>query len=87
MFVTPDDITTLVIDWYADENTDLRRVAQTYCGIVTLFNPLQPENAEDPIFVTLSGIVKPVSPLQSSNAHFPILDTPSGIVTLFSPLQ
>ena len=34
----------------------------------TLVNPLQPENAEDPMLVTLSGIVTLASPLQPENA-------------------
>ena len=37
----------------------------TLSGIVTLVNPRQPENAEDPMLVTLSGIVTLVRPLQS----------------------
>ena len=33
-------------------------------GIVTLVRPLQPENAESPMLVTLLGIVTLVRPLQ-----------------------
>ena len=35
---------------------------------MTSFNPLQPENADHPMLVTLSGIVTLVSPLQPQNA-------------------
>jgi hypothetical protein len=38
----------------------------TLLGIVTLVRPLQLENAESPMFVTLSEIVKPVTPLFSN---------------------
>ena len=48
---------------------------------------LQPENAEDPMLVTLSGIAMLVSPLQPENAQSPMLVTLPGIVTLVSPLQ
>ena len=53
----------------------------THCGIVTLVTPLQPENAEEPMFVTLSGSVTLVRPLQPSNAEEPMLVTPCGIDT------
>ena len=35
--------------------------------------PLQPENAELPMLVTLSGIVTLVKPLQPENAELPML--------------
>ena len=43
--------------------------------MVMLVNPLQPENAELPMLVTLSGMVMLVKPLQPENAPFPILFT------------
>ena len=52
-----------------------------------LVRPLQTENAEEPIDVTLLGIVTLVSPVQSWNAQSPIDVTLSGIVTLVSPVQ
>ena len=55
--------------------------------VISKSESLQPENAEDPMFVTLSGIVTLASPLQRENADSPMLVTPSGIVTLVSPLQ
>ena len=64
MLVTLSEITTFVIDWYAEENTDDIPLAQTYCEMATSLIPLQPRNAEDPMLVTLSGIVTLVSLLQ-----------------------
>jgi len=50
-------------------------------------NPLQPENADDPMLVTESGIVTLVKPLQPENADDPMFVTELGIVTLVNPLQ
>ena len=47
--------------------------------MVILVNPVQPENAEDPIEVTLEGIEMLVSPEQDSNALGPIKVTLEGI--------
>ena len=47
-------------------------------------SPVQPENAEMPMLVTLDGIVMLVSPVQSLNAEFPMLVTLDGIVTFVS---
>ena len=44
-------------------------------GKVMLVSPLQPENALDPMLVTLDGIVTEVRPLQPSNALDPMLVT------------
>ena len=44
-------------------------------GIVTELNPLQPENAELPIEVTLFGMVIEAKPLQFANAELPIVVT------------
>jgi hypothetical protein len=46
--------------------------------------PLQPENAEFPMEVTLEGIVTLVRLLQLANAEFPMEVTLEGIVTLAS---
>ena len=54
---------------------------QTHCGTVTLVNPLQSENAELQMLVTLFGIVTLVRPLQPENAELPMLVTLSGIKT------
>ena len=51
-------------------------------GIVTLVRPVQPENAEFPMLVTLLGIVTLVRPVQPLNAETPMLVTLLGIVTL-----
>ena len=59
----------------------------TLDGIVTLVNPLQPENTLAPMSVTLEGIVTLGNSLQPENAESPMLITPSPIVTLVSPLQ
>ena len=40
----------------------------TFSGIVTSVKPLQPLNAELPMFVTLPGSVTSVKPLQPLNA-------------------
>ena len=56
-------------------------------GKVMLVSPLQPENALDPMLVTLDGIVTEVSLLQPENALSPILATLDGIVTEVSPSQ
>ena len=45
----------------------------TFPRIDTLVRPLQRENAQSPMLVTLSGIVTLVRPLQSENAEFPML--------------
>ena len=55
--------------------------------IATFVSPLQPENAEPPILLTLSGIVMLVKLVQPRNTEPPILVTPSGITTLVKPLQ
>ena len=55
--VTPSKMVTAVIDWYAAGNTEDRLSAQTHCGTVISRSPLQPENAEEPMFVTLFWIV------------------------------
>ena len=55
--------------------------------IVMLVNPVQLENTELPIDVTLLGIVMLVSPVQRANAVCPIDVTLLGIVMLVSPLQ
>ena len=60
-----------------------------FATIVTLVRPMQPENASDPMYVTLSGIVMLVSPLQLENVNSSMLVTLFGIVTLvrsFLPL-
>ena len=44
----------------------------TELGIVTLVNPLQPEKALLPIWVTEFGIVTLFKPLQSQKAYSPI---------------
>jgi hypothetical protein len=49
-------------------------------GITMLLMPLQPENAEPPIEVTLLGILIVVRPLQPENANPPIEVTPEGIM-------
>ena len=56
-------------------------------GIVTLVNPLHPENAEEPMDVTLLGIVTLVNLLHPRNAQLPIAVTLLGIVTLVNPVQ
>jgi len=48
---------------------------------------LQPQNAEEPMLVTLSGIVILVKLLQPENAEEPMLVTLSGIVMLAKLLQ
>ena len=53
-------------------------------GMVISSRPLQPENAESPMLVTLDGISMLVRPLQYQNAQFPMLVTPSEITTLLS---
>ena len=45
-------------------------------GISTLVNPLQPENAEEPMLVTDDGISTLVNPLQPENAEEPMLVRP-----------
>ena len=42
--------------------------------------PLQPENAEEPMLVTLSGTVICIIPLHPENAELPIVFTPSIMV-------
>ena len=54
---------------------------------VTLVRLPQPENASDPMLVTLLGMATLVSPLQFSNAYDPMFVTLFGIVTLVRPLQ
>ena len=49
--------------------------------MVILVRPVQPENAELPMFVTLSGIVMFVRPEQPVNAELPIVVTEE-IITL-----
>ena len=66
MLVKPSWMTTLVIDWYAEGN--VVESCDTQAGIVTFLSPLQPENAESEMLVTLEGIVTLVSPLQLENA-------------------
>ena len=52
-----------------------------------LISPVQPLNAEEPIFVMLLGIVMLVSPVQPLNAEEPIFVILLGIVMLVSSLQ
>ena len=52
-----------------------------------LVSPVQPENAPQPISVTLSGIVMVFNLAQPVNAPPPISVTLSGIVMLVSPVQ
>jgi hypothetical protein len=51
-------------------------------SIVTRVRLLQPENALQPILVTLAGIVMLVKPVRSENAQPTILVTPLGMVML-----
>ena len=55
--------------------------------MVTLVRPLQPENAEYPMLVTLSPMVTLVRPLQPENAEPPMLVTLLPMATLVRPLQ
>ena len=64
MLVTLSEITTFVIDWYAEENTDDNPLAQTYCEMTTSLIPLQLSNAENPMLDTPLPIVTLVRPLQ-----------------------
>ena len=57
----------------------------TLSGIVTLVEPVQPENAKFPMVMTPLGIVTLVRPAQPSKHRVPILVTLSGIVTLVKP--
>ena len=52
-----------------------------------LVKPLQWENAQSPIEVTLLGIVMFVKPVQPQNAQLPIEVTLSGIVIPVKPVQ
>ena len=54
---------------------------------VTLVRPVQPQNAQRSILVTLLGIVMLVRPVHSKNIPYSILVTPFEIVTLVRPLQ
>ena len=54
----------------------------TLSGIVTLVRPLQPENAESPMFVRLSGIITLANLAQPENARFPMEVTLSGMAML-----
>ena len=54
--------------------------------IITLFKPLQPSNADQPMLVTLEGIVIDIKPLQPLNAPSPMLVTPEGILVLLHPV-
>ena len=56
-------------------------------GTYNARRPLQPENAELPMVVTLAGIATLVRPLQPENAEAPIFVTEPGIVTDARPLQ
>jgi hypothetical protein len=48
----------------------------------TLVRPVQPENADPPIEITLAGMVTLVRPVQPENADSPIEVTLAGMVTL-----
>ena len=55
--------------------------------MVTNANPLQPEKAYEPIFLTELGIVIDFKQLQQKKALSSIFVTESGIVMLVSPVQ
>ena len=48
---------------------------------------LQPENAEEPMLVTLLPIVTLVSPVQSLKAYEPIVSTSSGTIIEVNPVS
>ena len=52
-----------------------------------LVRPLQSQNAEFPISVTLPGILMRVKPVHPENALLPIFVTPSGRVMRVRPVQ
>ena len=54
----------------------------TESGIITLVNPVHPENALSPMDVTESGIITLVNPVHPENALSPMDVTEFGIVTL-----
>ena len=58
-------------------------------GILQLIvkDPVQPENTEPPMVVTLWGIVIEVKPMQPENAEPPMVVTHWGIVIEVKPLQ
>ena len=82
MFVTEFGIVTLVrlLQLLNDQSISVME-----SGITNLVSPLQPENAQSPIFVTEFGIVTLVRLLQPKNAESPIFVTESGIVTFVRP--
>ena len=67
--------------------SNVRAYAVVLPSTIILVSPLQPENAESQMLVTLFGIVTLVSPLQPENALVSMLVTPLPIVTLVRPLQ
>ena len=77
----------------SDRSLDKREVPLVAIGLdehhhpsvfskVMLVRPVQPENAEEPMLVTLSGIVMLVRLEQFENAPLPMIVTPLPIVTL-----
>ena len=56
-------------------------------GRVMLLKPVQPENANSPIEVTLSGMEICVSPLQFENALVGTVVIPPGMTKEVRPLQ
>ena len=83
MLVALSEITTFVIELYADENTDDIPPEHTHCGIVTSLIPPQPEKAEVAILVTLSGIITLARLTQPRNVSSLMHRTPFGIVMRF----